>query len=61
MERTYSGGMSWADQWDYTMPDPPLPPPSDDHKGEKCKEDSKGKSGLRKIKTWFKDLGSKRK
>ena len=50
-----SGGLSWADQWDYNTPDPP-PPSAEDGKNKKdgC---SKGGSGKKKLNfKWMKEL-----
>ncbi|XP_010249438.1 PREDICTED: uncharacterized protein LOC104591984 [Nelumbo nucifera] len=44
MDHNSSGGLSWADQWDYN-PDPPPPPPpvtEDDGKKEKEKVETTG-------------------
>lgn len=61
-------GLSWADQWDYTNPDP-LPSSSstredESNKKKKKKEEDGSKSSLGKTKTilgfkWMKDLRKK--
>ena len=52
-----SGGLSWADQWDYNNDSPP--PSADD---DKKKKDGSGKDGSLKKKLnfkWVKDLVKK--
>ncbi|RVW90915.1 hypothetical protein CK203_028594 [Vitis vinifera] len=52
-----SGGLSWADQWDYNTPDPP-PPSAED--GKKEDGSSKGGSGKKKLNfKWMKVLVKK--
>ncbi|KAK9276264.1 hypothetical protein L1049_005795 [Liquidambar formosana] len=54
-----SGGLSWADQWDYSTPDP-LPPPKED--GNKKGKDGSGRSKSIKKKLnfkWVKELCKK--
>ncbi|WJZ95544.1 hypothetical protein VitviT2T_014308 [Vitis vinifera] len=50
-----SGGLSWADQWDYNTPDP-RPPSAEDGKNKKDGS-SKGGSGKKKLNfKWMKEL-----
>ncbi|KAH7680884.1 hypothetical protein IHE45_05G023100 [Dioscorea alata] len=55
MDRSCSGGLSWADQWDYNTPDPPPPPPENDKKG---KDGSKAPHA--RLKKWIKELCQKK-
>ncbi|KAG9446404.1 hypothetical protein H6P81_012532 [Aristolochia fimbriata] len=59
MDRISSGGMSWADQWDYT-PDPPPAPPLDDEQHKKGKGSSKNRTRFKRIKLWMKEFGHKK-